>query len=115
MMKVRFTLLAVGLLALGGGLSSQEKAKKDDPKPAAKDEKAKGYLPPYWKDIVTEQQKQKVYQIQARYKDEIEKLEEKIRELKAKREKELLDVLTPDQKRQLEAKIKEKAGLGKDQ
>lgn len=118
MRKTRWAGLIVGLLVLGGGSVGQDK-KKDDPKKddVKKDEpaaKAKGQLPTYWKDIVSEDQKPKIYAVQTKYREKIDKLETEIKSLKEKRDKELLDILSPEQKKRLEDKIKEKAGLKKD-
>ncbi len=102
----------VGALLLSGGLVGQEKKgdgkdpKKDEPAP-----KAKGMLPTYWGQLrLSDEQKQKVYKIQNKYADEIEKLEAKIKELKEKRDKERFDILTEGQKKQLEEIIKSKTG-----
>jgi hypothetical protein len=118
MAKLRWAVLVVGLCVLGGGSVGQDK-KKDDPKKddVKKDEpvaKPKGFLPPYWKDIVSEDQKPKIYTVQAKYREKIEKLEAEIKALKDKRDKEMLEILSPEQKKRLEDKIKEKAGLKKD-
>jgi Spy/CpxP family protein refolding chaperone len=106
MYAVRLLTLIVGLLALTGGmteLAGQEKGKKDDP--ARKDEpagKVKGQLPQGWGKIgLTDDQRQKVYKIQAKYNDQIDKLEAQIKELKDKRDKERYEVLTADQKKRL--------------
>lgn len=78
-------------------LAAQE-PKKDDP-PV----KAKGFLPPNWKKLgLSEKQIQDVYKIQAKYGDEIDKLEAKIAELKAAMDKERKAVLTAEQKKRLD-------------
>ncbi|HEX4609495.1 MAG TPA: hypothetical protein VH092_14955, partial [Urbifossiella sp.] len=72
--------------------------KKDDPSP-----KAKGTLPPSWGKLgLTDVQKQDVYSIQNKYGTEIDKLDAKIKEMKAARDKEMKAVLTPEQKKRLE-------------
>ncbi len=105
MLSVRLSAFVVGLLVLTGGLSGQD-PKKDDPKSARKDEpsgRVKGQLPPQWGKLgLTDDQKQKVYKIQAKYRDEISKLEEQIKELRGKMAKEQYEVLTPDQKKRLD-------------
>lgn len=113
MFRVCACVLLGMMFALSGGLVGQE-PKKQDSKPAVvKDEpvgKVKGFLPANWKKLgLSEDQIQKVYKVQAKYGDEIEKLEAKIAELKAAMTKERADVLTPDQKKRLEAIL-----LGKD-
>ena len=105
-----FALLS-GLLILSGGMTQDPKKddpKKDDPKKVdpKKDDpsvKAKGYLPANWKKLgLSEAQVQDVYKIQGKYNADIDKLEAKIAELKAARDKEVKTVLTPEQKKKLE-------------
>ncbi|MBY0455928.1 MAG: hypothetical protein K2V38_01175 [Gemmataceae bacterium] len=116
MFRASLFALCAALLVLATGLNGQEPKKddkkpddkkvekKDDKKDTTKDEgKLKGTLPPNWKKLgLTEKQVQEVYKVQAKYRDEIDKLEAKIRELKAAREKEEKAVLTDEQKKRLE-------------
>ena len=104
-------VLFAGLVVLSGGVVGQE-PKKDDKKPEdpkkvdKKDDspvKFKGTLPANWKKLgLTDTQVQEVYKLQGKYGDESSKLEAKIKELKATREKEEKAVLTPEQKKRLE-------------
>ncbi|MCE9562197.1 MAG: hypothetical protein K8U57_09100 [Planctomycetes bacterium] len=97
MSRLAPVVLFAAMFVLSGGLVGQE-PKKDDP-PV----KAKGVLPNNWKKIgLTEDQVQTIYKIQGKYNDEIDKLEAKIKELKATKDKELKAVLTADQKKKLE-------------
>ncbi|MBA4187487.1 MAG: hypothetical protein C0467_05655 [Planctomycetaceae bacterium] len=97
MSRVAVSLLLASLFVLSGGLTGQE-PKKDDP-PG----KVKGVLPMNWKKIgLSEDQVQTIYKIQGKHNDEIDKLEAKIKELKATRDKEMKAVLTADQKKKLE-------------
>ena len=111
MPRVRVCVLLAGLIALSGSLAGQE-PKKDDPKakqgnPPAK---AKGILPTKWGQLgLSDEQKQNIYKAQGKYNEEIDKLEEKIKELKATRDKEMRAVLTADQRKKLEELL-----LGKD-
>ena len=113
MFRVSIVALIGGLLVASGGLVGQE-PKKDDPKPGKKDEpaaKVKGSLPPNWGKIgLTDDQKQEVYKVQAKYTAEIEKLEAKIRDLKAARDKDMRAVLTADQKKALLDLVSKKGG-----
>ena len=98
----RFCLFALlgAMIILAGGLEGQE-PKKDDP-PA----KLKGKLPSHWGKIgLTDAQKQTIYQIQAKYDPEIEKLEAKVTEMKSTKDKEMKAVLNADQKKALEAAL----------
>ncbi len=87
-------LLAGMLLMTGSGLFSQEK--KDSPT------KTKGILPPYYGKIgLEDEQKLQIYKIQAKYRDEVKKLEEKITDIRAEERREMDKVLTPEQKQKL--------------
>ncbi len=107
---LRYLLPAVltVVLALAGGSVAQDskkEVKKDDPAP-----KVKGILPMNWGKLgLTDSQKNEVYTVQGKYNAEIDKLDAKIRELKAARDKEMKAVLTPEQKKRLEEIL-----LGKD-
>lgn len=86
------------------GQGANDKEVKSEPK-------AKGQLPMNWKALgLTDKQIQEVYKIQAKNRDEIDKLEAQIKELKAKTTKEQFEVLTPEQKKRLEEILKGKAG-----
>ena len=113
MSKLRFALFAAGLFFIGGGLVGQE-AKKDSKEKESSTAKVKGQLPQNWAKLgLTDEQKKKVYAIDAKHDEEIDKLNEKIKELKEKKRKEQLEVLTSEQKKRLEALLKEKAGTDK--
>lgn len=106
----RLCMLALlgGMFVLAGGLTGQDK--KDDPKKDEPTTKIKGKLPNYWGKIgLTDEQKQTIYKIQAKYGAEIDKLKAKMDELETTRDKEMKAVLTAEQKKALEAAL-----LGKD-
>jgi hypothetical protein len=89
---IAFALLAGIALLSGNGLYSQEK----------KDTKVKGILPPGWTKLeLTAEQKAAIYKVQAKYKEDIAKLEEKVKEAKAEERKEMVQLLTPEQKKKL--------------
>lgn len=111
MSKLRVLVLAAGMFALAGGLNGQEK--KDAPKKEEPAAKVKGQLPANWKVLgLTEEQKQKVYAIDAKYDAEIDDLKAKIEGLKKKKLQEQLTVLTAEQKKTLEENAKKKASGG---
>lgn len=100
----RLCLLALlgAMFVLSGGLVGQEK--KDDPK------KAKGMLPPNWTKLgLSDDQKQQVYKVQAKYAIDIKKLKDQIEDLESAKLKDMRAVLTADQKKKLEEIV-----LGKD-
>jgi hypothetical protein len=81
-------------------------AAKIQPKEAKK-AAAKGRLPTYYAQIVTEDQRQRIYQIQASYDPKIDALAAELDALVAKRDGEIRDVLSPAQQRRLDARIAE--------
>ncbi len=108
-MRMLWAVLVVGVAASVG--FAQDKPKTDD----KTESKAKGQLPTYWKQLgLTDEQVQKVYKIQAKYNDDIDKLEAQIKDMKEKMAKERAAVLTAEQKKRLEGIIKEKVGGEKD-
>lgn len=105
MRRAAFIAFLSAAVALAGAAAADDKDAPKDP-PA----RAKGFLPQYWKDLgLSDDQKQKVYTVQNKYADQIDKLEAQIKDLKAK---ERLEVLTADQKKKLEQVVKAKVGGG---
>ena len=64
--------------------------------------KPRGRLPAYYKDVVTPQQRDQIYAIQAKYVDQISKLQEEINQLASQRDKEIEDLLSAEQKTQIQ-------------
>jgi len=101
MMKFRAILgiLALALVVSSGTFGDD---KKDPPK-------AKGYLPMYWKQLgLTDAQRQKVYDVQAKYKEKMADLEKQLKQLKSQERDELFEVLSREQKDQLKKIYDEK-------
>lgn len=113
MIKLRVLLFLAGTFFIGSTLVGQD-AKKDGEKPK-ETAKVKGQLPQGWAKVgLTDDQKQKVYKIDAKYDEEIDKLNEQVKALKEKKRKEQLEVLTAEQKKRLEDNLKKSAGTDKD-
>lgn len=121
MVSLRLAAFLVGVFALTGGLVGQDAGAKKDPPKEAKDAKeakkddratkAKGQLPTYWGQLgLSDEQKQKVYKVQSKYRDELDKLDLKVKEIREKMKREQYEVLSPDQQKRLEEVIKAKAG-----
>jgi Spy/CpxP family protein refolding chaperone len=105
MFRASLFALASSLIVLAaGGLSGQEaKAPKEETK-------VKGFLPQNWAKIgLTDDQKQAIYKIQAKYGSDIDKLEAKVKELKGTRDQVMKGVLSADQKKKLEEILTGKA------
>ena len=97
MSRLRCALFVLGLalLAVTSTSGQDKKSDKDDPK-------VKGTLPAHWRELgLSDDQKQKVYKVQAGYKAKIDDLEKKIKDLKAEEQEERLKVLTEDQRKKL--------------
>ena len=118
MFRAGLFALFAALVVLSGGLVGQDPKKDgkktDDQKKVGKTDdpavRYKGVLPANWRKLgLSDTQVQQVYKAQTKYNDEIDKLEAKIKELKAARDKDVEAVLTPDQKKHLDA-----IRLGKD-
>jgi Spy/CpxP family protein refolding chaperone len=112
-MKITWAVLTLAVL-FGSSAWAQDAKPKDTPKTTEKSEKseakAKGQLPQNWKLLgLTDEQTQKVYKMQAKTNDEIDKLEAQIKDLKEKLMKDRLTILTAEQKKRLEDILKEKA------
>jgi hypothetical protein len=75
--------------------------------------KLKGRLPPYYKDIVDEQQRLEIYRLQKMYGDRIISLEEQIEGIKAERDAAVENVLSPEQKARLNKAREAAAGKRK--
>jgi hypothetical protein len=72
------------------------------PLTSGQETKLKGRLPAYFADIVTDQQRQRIYEIQASYTKTREALEAQLEELKDKEMTEIEAVLTAPQRLALE-------------
>ncbi len=98
-------LMVVVMATLLNDLPAQE-TKKQPPAIVNKEDepgKLRGQLPKGWGKIgLSDEQKQAIYRIQNKYNAEIERLQAKINELKTARDKEMRDILTPEQRKRLE-------------
>jgi hypothetical protein len=115
MRKQFLSLLACGLVAFGiGGIAvrpvvvaqetSKAAAKGEKSEGAKKAAKAGDRLPPnYTKIGISDEQRKKIYEVQNKYEDQISALEKQIADLKAKQKADVEALLTPEQKKSLEA------------
>lgn len=91
MKVVRLAMVAFFVVALGFALTS-----------AQAQDKKKGFLPPNFGKLgLSDEQKQKVYTIQAKYKAEKDDLNKKLKKITDDQNAEIAGVLTPDQKEKL--------------
>jgi len=106
-MKRSLAMLGIVLL-LGSALAM---AQDQEAKPRSK---PRGVLPTFYGAVVSPDQRERIYVIQQSYAEQISKLEEQLAAIKAKRDKEVEAVLTPEQlakvkKLQEEARAKREA------
>jgi hypothetical protein len=62
----------------------------------------RGRLPAHYAKVVTDEQREKIYGIQAEYAPKITALETQLKALKAERDEKIKAVLTPQQQKQVE-------------
>ena len=105
--KLVFATLASLLVVAVVSLNSigQEAKKADSKAKAGAKEKPKGRLPAYYKDVVTDEQKDQIYVIQAKYEKQLDAV-------KAKQNGEIEALLSAEQKEKL-AKVKAEADAKK--
>ena len=112
-MLVVFVVLATSGLLIGLVPSSVgQEAKKSD-KANKTETKAKGRLPAYYADIVTEEQREKIYAIQAKHVEKISELNAQLTAATKARDTEIENVLTAEQKVKLKAAQEEAAAKKK--
>lgn len=111
-MSPRLAVIAGGLLLAAGLAFAQppkDAGKKDDSGKDAPPVRLRGQLPAnYGKLSLTDEQKQRIYGMQAEYEAKIEKLEAEIKKLKNERNKKIESVLTAAQKERLKEILAEK-------
>ena len=94
--------LVMALLALMGSCPASSFGAAPRAK-VAKAGKARGRVPAnYAKLDLTEDQKTKIYNVQAKYKEQIDALNLQLKDLRAKEMQEITEVLTADQKTKLQ-------------
>lgn len=99
--------LAVALIAGLGLLGAVTTYSTLSAQDAVESAEPSGRLPTYYSEIVTQDQRLKIYTIQSGYNTKIEQLEAEISKLEAAMKKEMEAVLTPPQLERLEELAKE--------
>jgi TolA-binding protein len=102
MRQLRMLALAVVLAVLGQASAYQDKDKDGDKKKDKDPPKLKGFLPAnYGKLGLTDVQKQRIYRVQADFKDRIAELQAAIEKLRKEQREKIEAVLTPEQMKRL--------------
>ncbi len=86
---------------------AQQAATNDPPKPAADRKKPAGRLPAYFAAVVTPQQRETIYKLQADYEAQLEKLRAEMAKLIAERSREVEQVLDAGQLAEVNKKREE--------
>ena len=112
--KLVFATLASMLVVAVVSLNSigQDAKKADSKAKAGAKEKPKGRLPAYYKDVVTDEQRDQIYAIQAKYAKQVEDLQSQLDAVKVKQNDEIEGLLSAEQKEKL-AKVKAEADAKK--
>ena len=63
----------------------------------------RGRLPTYFARVVTAQQRETIYDLQAQYQEQLDELLEQVRKLEQQRDMEVFQVLNPEQQQQVKA------------
>ena len=100
-------LLLVALLTTTGAAQNPPEQAAGEPpgKPAAaapkERKKPRGRLPAYYARVVTNKQREEIYEIQGKYGEQIAKLKEELESLTSKRDSEVEKVLTDEQRTEI--------------
>jgi hypothetical protein len=97
-------VMAVGMLLNSAPIGAQAQKAPAEKQAEVKKEPAKprGRLPAYYGQVVTPQQREKIYTIQQSYAERIEALQAQLKELQSKQDAEVKAVLTADQLKKVE-------------
>ena len=103
-----FVVPVLGVVIVNSPLSvGQDKGAKKAESADAAAEKPKGRLPQYYADVVTQEQKEKIYEIQSRYAEQILELTEQLSALAKKQNDEIEATLSAEQKAKVDEARKE--------
>jgi hypothetical protein len=105
--RYALVLLFAGLCALGIAAEKKSSSSKSSSKSTraetVKQEPTAGRLPRYFASLVDDEQREEIYQIQAKYGEKIAELEKELAELEKEQLKAMEKVLTADQRKELDA------------
>jgi Spy/CpxP family protein refolding chaperone len=96
--------LTLAVLSATGPAVSQEKADNAEPaveKPQPR-KQPRARLPNFYRQVVSEQQREEIYKIQASYQAKIEALQAQLKAVVDERDAKVTAVLTPEQKKKVE-------------
>ena len=95
--------LLVVVLLLSGLVIAQDGEDRAAPADQQQAKPARGRLPAYFSQVVTTEQKEEIYSIQARYAEPIEQLKKQLKEMTDRRDVEVTKVLSAEQQQIVKA------------
>jgi len=93
----RFSIRPFSAAIVVGQEAPAADAKAGDTKTAKKRAESRGRLPAYFGEVVSADQREKIYEIQSKYLTQIGMLQDEIAKLEEARDKDVLAVLSPEQ------------------
>jgi len=101
--RYALVLLIAGVCTLGFAVEKKSSRSKSTKSATVKKEAVGGRLPRYFSSLVDEEQRWEIYEIQAKYRDQIEELEKELAELEMEQLEAMEKVLTTSQRKELAA------------
>jgi Spy/CpxP family protein refolding chaperone len=95
-------LLMLAVVFAAAGRPAQGADGKEPVKKMFSKVRERGRLPAHYAPVVTEEQRQKIYDIQEEYKAKIDPLEAQVKALTKERDEKIAAVLTPEQRKKVE-------------
>ena len=95
-------ILSLAGVMIGSGPTSIGQEKEKEPAKTRKAERAKRRLPNFYGDVVTEEQRKKIYEIQEKYEKQLADLNEQLLALTKKQQEEIEALLSAEQKSRIE-------------
>ncbi|MEM8667825.1 MAG: hypothetical protein AAGG48_09940 [Planctomycetota bacterium] len=101
--RVSFALLLAAVCIVGGAAEKKSASGKSSKSETEKQESVGGRLPRYFASLVDDEQREEIYQIQAKYRKQITELEEELAELEMEQLEAMEKVLSTTQRKELAA------------
>ncbi|HWB00193.1 MAG TPA: hypothetical protein VG713_16985 [Pirellulales bacterium] len=98
-LRVIAAVLSFSVMAAAADAADEKAAAETKTKKARAE--ARGYLPPYYKNVVDGVQREKIYKIQSQYEAKMDELEKQLKAMADQRDAEIEGVLTPEQKQRI--------------
>ncbi|HIF35031.1 MAG TPA: hypothetical protein EYG57_09050 [Planctomycetes bacterium] len=103
-------IVTLAVASAATALPTNTFAQQEDPPPAVtltKRAKPRGRLPVYYARVVTQEQRNKIYVLQAKFQIDLDKLLAELKKVEKQRDTEIRGVLNPDQQEKVDAWVAE--------